>query len=302
MDENERAMIIRPEEGQEVKRWFDRLSMYPMKLPQDVRYVLARMAVAYGLDPFLGELMVIPVRDGGLRPYVGLDGMRRTARNSGVYGGRTFVSLSDDERKALGLHPEDVAIKCVVARTDCSQPFDGIGVVGPSHSYKGTAPTFKIVRKRAEHDALRSAFDLHFELFENGDAEPPAEWAEGEVVGADFGGDKREASKTVAEHIGDLFGEEPVPVLSAPPTPPPLAPVARGNGGEQASQQDNQPKRDPASIRTIGELFMAVKADFGKDHKWALQELGVATPQALAEAPAECYKRLAEIHALGIRT
>jgi hypothetical protein len=214
------------EEARAVKDIFDRLAMYTVKgtdgklhpLPKLVRYATARMAVAYGLDPFLGELQVIQTRQ-GLVPYVGIDGMRRVARQSGVYGGRNFVPLEDWERDLYGLKDEDLALKCIVARTDCSQVFDGIGVVGPSHKYQGTAPAFKMVRIRAERAALRAAFDLHFEGLENGEpGSDVPEWVDAEdSVEADFvridpytpEEREREENKSVAEHIEDLFGEQP---------------------------------------------------------------------------------------------
>ena len=68
---------------------------------------------------------------------------------------------------------------------------------------------------------------------------------------------------------------------------------------ELALEDEPQPAsryaRDPNTLRTLGDLFNAVKADFGKDHHWALKELGVRNAQAVADTPADCYRQLAAL-------
>ena len=53
--------------------------------------------------------------------------------------------------------------------------------------------------------------------------------------------------------------------------------------------------RDPDTLRTLGDLFNAAWQDLKWDQRRALKELGVATPSALADTPADCYRQLAAL-------
>lgn len=155
---------------QEIQRWFERMRRYPIPLPDPVRYMAARMAVAYGLDPFLGEMMFIPqYKDGnliGYNPYVGIGGVRRAARRTEEYGGRELRPCTEEEREALQVAKEAHAWFCQVWRKGIEKPFDGFGVFPMHDKDKSKAPPWRMARKRAEHDALRAAFDLELQLME----------------------------------------------------------------------------------------------------------------------------------------
>lgn len=168
--EESKELVALTEEEQQIKRWFDRMKMYPVPLPNPVRYMAARMAVAYGLDPFLGEMVFIPQYEGGelkgYQPYVGIGGVRRAARRTGEYGGRELRPCSEEERKALGVTKDQHAWFCQVWRNGIPKPFDGYGVFPTHDKDKSKAPPWRMARKRAEHDALRAAFDLELQLIE----------------------------------------------------------------------------------------------------------------------------------------
>ena len=168
--EESKELAVLTEEEQQIKRWFDRMKMYPVPLPNPIRYMAARMAVAYGLDPFLGEMVFIPQYEGGelkgYQPYVGIGGVRRAARRTGEYGGRELRPCSEEERKALGVTKDQHAWFCQVWRNSVPKPFDGYGVFPTHDKDKSKAPPWRMARKRAEHDALRAAFDLELLLIE----------------------------------------------------------------------------------------------------------------------------------------
>ena len=92
------------QQEQEIERWYYRMERYPVPLPDKVKYMAARMAVAYGLDPFLGEMVFIPQYKGGdlvgYQPYVGIGGVRRAARRTGEYDGRELRPCTKEEREA----------------------------------------------------------------------------------------------------------------------------------------------------------------------------------------------------------
>lgn len=168
--EEAKELVPLTEEEQQIKKWFDRMKMYPVPLPSPVKYMAARMAVHYGLDPFLGEMVFIPQYKGGelvgYQPYVGIGGVRRAARRTGEYGGRELRPCTDEERKALQVAKDAHAWHCQVWRNGYEKPFDGFGIFPMHDKDKSKAPPWRMARKRAEHAALRAAFDLELQLME----------------------------------------------------------------------------------------------------------------------------------------
>lgn len=154
----------------EVKKWYERMRMYPIPLPNPVKYMAARMAVAYGLDPFLGEMVFIPQYSKGTlvgyQPYVGIGGVRRAARRTNQYLGRLLRPCTEKEREALGIEDGQHAWHCEVWRQGYEKPFDGFGVFPQHDRDSSKAPPWRMARKRAEHAALRAAFDLELQLMD----------------------------------------------------------------------------------------------------------------------------------------
>lgn len=64
---------------------------------------------------------------------------------------------------------------------------------------------------------------------------------------------------------------------------------------EAAQGEPAKPKRDPATIKTLGDLFTACLKDFGMAKAATLKELGVTSQSDLTETPAECYIRVVAV-------
>lgn len=250
---------------QEIERWYYRMDRYPVPLPDKVRYMAARMAVAYGLDPFLGEMVFIEQWKNkklvGYTPYVGIGGLRRAARRTGEYGGRKLRPCTEEERKALQIDEEDVhAWYCEVWRKGIDKPFDGFGVFPISDwDKKSTAPHWRMARKRAEHAALRAAFDLELQLME----------ANGLVV----------EEKPVEAEVTELPEEEVLGSFAPPQEeepPPPTSEQAIAEAAEVLEEflpEDKQPEQ-PTEELDLKEAITTGHAE----GLWAYAEAkGIAT-------------------------
>lgn len=172
----ETMALVATEQEQEIERWAKRMDRFPLVGPQDkvklIKYMAARMAVVYGMDPFLGELVIIPHKKDGqvvdLSLYASVGGMRRVARRTGDYEGRELTPATKKERLDLKITDDGVHVwKCLVYRRGYPRPFDGFGIFPmlKQDAYSPADPAL-MARKRAEHQALRAAFDLNIPLFE----------------------------------------------------------------------------------------------------------------------------------------
>lgn len=56
-----------------------------------------------------------------------------------------------------------------------------------------------------------------------------------------------------------------------------------------------KPDRDPATIKTLAELFKACHADFGMQPKQVLAELNCSSQSDIAESPAQCYVNIVSV-------
>lgn len=131
------------------------------RFPEDARGAaameVARLALAYGLDPFLEEL--IPYQG---RPYLTQKGMIRIADQSPAYEGFDVEPATEDERKAFRASDKEVILKCLVHRSDRKRPIVAWGrasYVGERNPVSASqAP--EMAYKRAVHRALRAAFPV----------------------------------------------------------------------------------------------------------------------------------------------
>lgn len=127
-----------------------------LKNNPDMALAVARVAVAYGLDPLMGEL--IPYQG---KPYLTIDGRIRIADRHPAYDGYDIEPASEVERKALGAGSDQAVWKCTVYRKDRKRPTVAYGRAGgqadPNSAAKNTW-TAEIAQKRAIHRALRAAF------------------------------------------------------------------------------------------------------------------------------------------------
>ncbi len=53
--------------------------------------------------------------------------------------------------------------------------------------------------------------------------------------------------------------------------------------------------RDPATIKTINELFKACFDDFNMQPDQVIQELGYSSQSDISELPSECYQKIAAV-------
>jgi len=207
------------------------------KLAEHDALALAQLSVAYGLNPFNGEVWIIVDKNGVSRgTMVGVKGLRKAARKQGNYW-TTFDILGAAEKKELSIPENAVAYRCKVYRTDllrqaaeaidllrkagmdnafevyAYKPAEGIGYCTPGESTK--MKTDQAARKRAEADALKVAFDLPFasETGQNGDhiGYVDAEWSD--VT------DRKHGPEWAPEAVPEE--DEPVAIFSDIPAEPP---------------------------------------------------------------------------------
>ena len=165
---------------------------------------LAQGAVAHGLDPFNGEIWMIPGR--GL--MIGIKGLRRKAReqSQGGFYINFFEIIDPDDRRRWGIPDGALAFEARLYETDnlrsytetierltkAGMPWETVEkIVGVRPYTSGIGYTLageptKMTRiqnaqKRAEADALKRRFDVPFGLAIETENDEPAyagEWAE----------------------------------------------------------------------------------------------------------------------------
>ena len=121
---------------------------------------LARISLAYGLDPFMGELTIFQGR-----PWVTIDGRIRQAQNSPYFDGYEAPREStEQERAAYRCKPEEDMWVAVVYRKDRRLPFTAFGRAGGKYEknyiVKQEDRGPELAQKRALSRALRMAFSL----------------------------------------------------------------------------------------------------------------------------------------------
>jgi len=144
---------------------------------------LAQVAHSMGLNPFTGEVWAIPQRSGGqvvgFSIMAGIKGLRRAAKiqakaNGGIYPYYCpkFRLMSDEEKELADLKAGDKGLICELEvmlppghpwyRANKFQRFivEGVGIFRQGERTK--MEPMQVVRKRAEADALKIAFDLPF--------------------------------------------------------------------------------------------------------------------------------------------
>lgn len=193
VNDNGRALTIYGERG-EVRELAQRItSMLPgvRQMGEAGALALAQVAHSMGLNPFTGEVWAIPQRSGGqvkgFSVMAGIKGLRRAARlqaqaNGGLYPyyRPKFRLLTDDEKEMADLKPGDKALVCELeVMLSPNHPWykvnnfkrftvEGIGIYRQGEHTR--MEPIQVVRKRAEADALKIAFDLPFgDVQANGD-------------------------------------------------------------------------------------------------------------------------------------
>lgn len=201
------------------------------KLQDHDALALAQLSVAYGLNPFNGEVWVIVDKQGVSRgTMVGIKGLRKAARRQGNYW-PVFDVLTNAEKQELCIPEHAVAYRCKVYRTDvlreAAESIDLLTKVGMKNAFEiyaykpaegiGYATQDEVskmkidqrARKRAESDALKVAFDLPFATEITGGGEAigyvDTEW---EVQGVEQKLTGEPLQQKLAENIKALRGDE----------------------------------------------------------------------------------------------
>lgn len=148
------------------------------KFSDAVLTALAQISLAHNLDPFIGEVWIIPTKRGP-RIRAGIEGHRKAARKQSPYQIRQR-QMTGPERDAHGLHDKQIAAVTEIYRTDSRIdgqayiPTQGFGIWSPGENVARTKTPLWMAYKRSEQDALRRAFDLPFVSEENGNGQPPS--------------------------------------------------------------------------------------------------------------------------------
>lgn len=131
--------------------------MFPKDCSPEQARTIARIAIAYGLDPLLEEL--IPYQG---RPYLTFDGRIRIADQHEQYDGYDHGPVLGDELKALRPVGDEVVWKCAVYRKDRSRPTVAYGRAGGPQDRNPLSKNDPVTmaQKRAIHRALRAAFPV----------------------------------------------------------------------------------------------------------------------------------------------
>lgn len=103
--------------------------LFPDDLNEQQALVFAQVALAYGFDPFMGELVAYQGR-----PFVTRSGFERIANNQPEYDGYEYdyVEPGSAEWQALGGQDGEIICRCLVYRKDRSRPVKAYGRAGGS--------------------------------------------------------------------------------------------------------------------------------------------------------------------------
>ena len=137
------------------------LAKFPQELDKTGKLLLAKVAITYGFDPLMGEVMIYQGR-----PYVSIDGRYRMAQETGNLDGVESRPANKEERDNWQIPEGDYFFRADVYVKGASRPFVGWGRVRVDErgKSKGFAPIDtnpqRMAEKRAEAQALRKAFHI----------------------------------------------------------------------------------------------------------------------------------------------
>lgn len=134
------------------------MPMFPQDCDKQQALEVARIALAYGLDPFLGEL--IPYKG---KPYLTFDGRVRIADRHAAFDGYVGPEPpTEAEMTALRPAEGESIWKCTVYRKDRTHPTVAYGRAGGPQDRNPISKqdAVTMAQKRAVHRALRAAFPV----------------------------------------------------------------------------------------------------------------------------------------------
>lgn len=235
------------------------------RFPQDLtlldKKLLAKVAITYGFDPLMGEVIVYQGR-----PYVSIDGRYRKAQETNELDGVQTRPATKQECKDWEIPEDDYFFHADVYRKGCAHPFEGWGRVRKAEVDKAkqsprgaeflpiaTNPQ-RQAEKRAEAQGLRKGFHIPLPSIE------------------DIGGE---------EELADA-------VVEASSINPDDIPWGQG------TDVDNKVnKRDPATVQNIAQLQIALFKDFNMQPDAQKAELNIKSWGELTLTPAEAYTKVA---------
>jgi len=162
--------LARPQTTQEMTQRFQQaeaIGMWPQKMTQAQTLILVRVALAYGLDPWMGEIQ--PFQG---KPYITIRGRRRKDEEAGHHPDITFRPLTVLERttyeEAQVVAPHDLCQVCMLT-TEWGNRVEGFGKVTLLERTQRTeknvlrnpvvaANPIEMVQKRAERRAREMAY------------------------------------------------------------------------------------------------------------------------------------------------
>jgi hypothetical protein len=133
------------------------LPAFPQDCTKAQALELARVAIAYRLDPFLQE--IIPYKGS---PYITVEGRIRIANEHPAYEGYELVPVPDPVAEGLHITDGEIVWRCTVHRSDRKYPVIAYGRAGGARDRSAVSKTHpdEIASKRALHRALRMAFPV----------------------------------------------------------------------------------------------------------------------------------------------
>lgn len=204
------------------------------KFTDAVLMAFAQISLAHGLDPWIGEIWIIPTKRGP-RVRAGIEGHRKAAHKQSAYQIRQRP-MTQAEHEQHGLKLGQIGAVSEIYRSDSRIdgqafiPTCGYGIWSPGDPEAGIKPdriphtktAFWVALKRSEQDALRKGFDLPFISEENGASAP------GQALVASPGrnGDqpappRPEAAGSARAAAADLYGDWDGEVFAAGEDHPP---------------------------------------------------------------------------------
>ena len=130
-------------------------------LSSKIQYQMAKLSVAYGLDPFLGELVCL-----GDKPYPTVAAIQRKANEDPRFDGEECRPATPEERIAYYFPveppPDEYLWRCSVWVKDKSRPFVGWGRASKANVKMSTMQLWlpEMAQKRSRGRTYRLAFNI----------------------------------------------------------------------------------------------------------------------------------------------